>query len=474
MLPISLIQSLRGLPGFKEESFVQTHEAGSSLVSIRINDRKLPNIDQLMNREHPEGASNDFIPVISGPVPWSRHGYYLNSRPSFTFDPYFHAGAYYVQEASSMFIGQALSQSVDLSQDLTVLDLCAAPGGKSTLLQSMITPGSLLVSNEVIRQRANILEENLIKWGGSNVIVTNNDPKDFSRLEGFFDVMMVDAPCSGSGLFRRDEEAVKEWSEANVLLCSQRQQRILADAWPGLKQGGVLIYATCSFSKEEDEDIMDWILQNLEAEPVRLTLEEDWGITETISEGKGYGYRFWPDRVKGEGFFVSVFRKTDGAVFRSGNKKARLETAGQKEQEYIRPWLNDTATHHKIFKLSDLLFALPAKQENELAALLAASLYIRMSGCRLGKLAGKDLIPDHSLALSSLAHPGLVAITLKYEQAIQYLRKDEVQFKGDSFPDLPKGWALARYEGINLGWVKLLSNRLNNYYPKEWRILKKA
>ncbi len=474
MLPTDLITSLRGLPGFMEQDFLQTHEAAESPVSIRINPQKTGSDGQLSGRERPALSSHDFIPQVSGKVAWCRSGFYLDHRPSFTFDPLFHAGAYYVQEASSMFVEQALCQSIDLEKDIKVLDLCAAPGGKSTLLQSLITESSLLVSNEVIRQRAAILEENLIKWGGANVMVTNNDPKDFSRLENFFDVMVVDAPCSGSGLFRRDEEAVSEWSIANVLLCSQRQQRILADAWPCLKEGGVMIYATCSFSKEEDEDIMDWVMNNLDASPVRLSLDKEWGIVETVSEKQAYGYRFWPDRVKGEGFFVSVFRKNDGGVYRASSKRARIERAGSRETALIQPWLRNTGVSPTICKLSDLYFAIPESQEESLAAVLSASLYLRMSGCRLGKLAGTDLIPDHSLALSLLANPELVAITLKYEQAIQYLRKDEVQWNSEAFTNLPKGWALARYEGANLGWVKLLSNRLNNYYPKEWRILKKG
>src|SRR5436189_839521 len=206
-----------------------------------------------------------------------------------------------------MFLEQALKQTVDLSRLLKVLDLCAAPGGKSTHLLSLISNESLLVSNEVIRSRANILTDNIVKWGCSNVIVTNNDPRDFQRLENYFDVIVVDAPCSGSGLFRRDPEAIEEWSEQNVALCSQRQQRILADVLPTLKNGGVLIYSTCSYSREEDEEIYNWLRNELKVESLKLKVEENWNIIQ--SEG---GYRFWPDKVKGEGFFIACFRKTGG------------------------------------------------------------------------------------------------------------------------------------------------------------------
>src|ERR1044071_5586576 len=192
-------------------------------------------------------------------IPWTEYGHYLSQRPSFTFDPLFHAGCYYVQEASSMFLEQALKQTIDLSKPLRVLDLCAAPGGKSTHILSLISKDSLLVSNEVIRSRAKILKDNIVKWGYSNVVVTNNDPKDFQRLENHFDVIVVDAPCSGSGLFRREPEAIEEWSINNVQLCCQRQQRILADIIPALKGGGILIYSTCSYSPQEDEQIVQWM-----------------------------------------------------------------------------------------------------------------------------------------------------------------------------------------------------------------------
>ena len=206
-----------------------------------------------------------------------------------------------------MFLEQALKQTVDLSQPLKVLDLCAAPGGKSTHLLSLISKESLLVSNEVIRSRANILNDNIVKWGCSNVVVTNNDPKDFQRLENYFDVIVIDAPCSGSGLFRRDPEAIEEWSEQNVALCSQRQQRILADVLPALKNGGVLIYSTCSYSKEEDELICEWLKNELIINNEKLIISPEWNIVQ--SEG---GYRFWPDKVKGEGFFIACFRKNGG------------------------------------------------------------------------------------------------------------------------------------------------------------------
>ncbi len=229
--------SLEGIEGFDAGAFEQVHTSGKKVVSIRLNPMKLLPADRAGQSDQ-EGN----IPALAKrKIPWSSFGYYLEARPSFTFDPLFHAGLYYVQEASGMFLEQALRQTTDLSRPLKVLDLCAAPGGKSTLIQSLISAESLLVSNEVIRARAAILEENMVKWGAANLIITQNDPHDFQRMENYFDLLVVDAPCSGSGLFRREPEAIREWSVDNVRLCSQRQQRILADCWPALREGGVMV-----------------------------------------------------------------------------------------------------------------------------------------------------------------------------------------------------------------------------------------
>ena len=321
-LPYQLLESLGDVKGFSKEAFEKVHDSGEQITSIRINPSK-PNT-QLTNK-----PSNELTKI-----PWTEYGYYLDQRPSFTFDPLFHAGCYYVQEASSMFLEHALKQTVDLAKSIKVLDLCASPGGKSTHIQSLISKDSLLVSNEVIRSRANVLKDNIIKWGCENVVVTNNDPKDFARLENFFDVIVVDAPCSGSGLFRRDPEAITEWSENNVQLCSQRQQRILADVWPALKENGILIYSTCSYSKEEDEEIVKWVTDNFSAENRLLKVAEEWGIIESAG-----GYRFWPDRVRGEGFFLACFQKKEGESEEPFKMKNRPGYVSKKDMELIEKWV---------------------------------------------------------------------------------------------------------------------------------------
>ena len=214
--------------------------------------------------------------VEGEPIPWASSGVYLKNRPTFTFDPLFHAGCYYVQEASSMFVERVLQAYV--KEPVVMLDLCAAPGGKSTLCRSVLPEGSLLIANEVMRNRSQILAENLIKWGHPEVIVTNNDPADFTDLTHLFDVILTDVPCSGEGMFRKDQVAVDEWSLENVDVCWKRQRRILTDIWPALKPGGLLIYSTCTFNREEDEDNVAWIAKELGAEILPVPMEEGWGI----------------------------------------------------------------------------------------------------------------------------------------------------------------------------------------------------
>ncbi len=264
-LPEALINSLSKLDHFDPKAFLDAHKSGDLLVSVHMN----PDKPILKNGNWPPEITDPPF-QISAPVAWAPDAWYLQARPSFTLDPLFHAGAYYVQEASGLFLAFAFRQITDLSKKLRVLDLCAAPGGKSTLIQSLISPDSLLVSNEMIKSRVSVLYQNMTKWGRANGFTSNNDPAHFKKLSGYFDIVLVDAPCSGSGLFRKDPEAVLAWSPETVKLCSQRQQRILSDAWDCLKEDGLLIYSTCSYSKEENEDILDFIFQQYECQSVRL------------------------------------------------------------------------------------------------------------------------------------------------------------------------------------------------------------
>lgn len=449
-LPENLLDALENVDGFEREGFIKVHESGKQITSVRVN----PNKFSIHNSQF----------SIDEKIPWSQYGFYLKERPSFTFDPFFHAGCYYVQEASGMFLEQAFKQLVDLSRPLKVLDLCAAPGGKSTHIQSLISSESLLVSNEIIKSRSHILVDNIIKWGSSNVIVTNNDPAAFKNIEGHFDVMIVDAPCSGSGLFRKDEDVIDEWSLNNVQLCSQRQQRILADALPALKEGGILIYSTCSYSKEEDEDIADWLVEEFEMENLELKIENEWRIVESMSpQAKSKGYRFYPDKVKGEGFFLSCFRKT-GETSQRKYKSVRLKKASAKEREIVQLWLKQTDC--EIIKDKNFLFALPASLVND-HSIISHVLNVQYNGVGLGQIRKEKLVPEHSLALSTFISHDIPFNELSYEEAIKYLQRQDLNFNSSG-----KGWQLVRYKGYNLGWVNILPNRINNYYPKELRILK--
>lgn len=448
MLPPSLLESLTGIQGFDRNAFEATHEPGNQVTSIRLNPFK-------HFAGHPGWQPES--------VPWCPYGRYLSERPSFTLDPLFHAGAYYVQEASSMFLWHVLSETTEKDSAYKVLDLCAAPGGKSTLLASYFTSG-LIVANEVIKPRASVLVENLVKWGTGNVIVTNNDPAHFQSLPGYFDVMVIDAPCSGSGLFRKDPAAINEWSEDNVQLCSQRQQRILADALPALKENGILIYATCSYSPDEDENIADWLVAEMDMESMPVPTPAEWGITETHSPIKNAaGYRFYPDKTKGEGFFLSVFIK------RSGNDTVRLKEqalsfATRTEAAQIAGFI-PLPDEHSLFKQADAIRTIRQEWAQSLQQ-IASCLYIKKAGIEIGAIKGKDVIPSHELAMSLLPLDGFAAIDVSKEEALQYLRRQDLSLSA------PTGWSLLRFDHLPLGWVKMLPNRVNNYYPAEWRILK--
>jgi NOL1/NOP2/sun family putative RNA methylase len=462
-LPQSFLQSLENVEGFDLNAFAAVHEEAKSLTSVRFNPNKKIDVQ-------------DSVLQIESKIPWSTHGYYLKERPSFTKDPLFHAGAYYVQEASSMFLEQALQQTVDLNNSIKVLDLCAAPGGKSTLIQSLISKDSLLISNEVIKTRVNVLTENITKWGAANVVVTNNDPRDFQRLDSYFDVIVVDAPCSGSGLFRKDPDAINEWSLGNVVLCSQRQQRILADVKEALKQDGILIYSTCSYSTAENEDIANWLITENGFESIQLQINPEWNIVETITkETSAYGYRFYPDKVNGEGFFIAAFKKTNKTNKTNTTINHKPQTTNHKQtnkqpqtpnaKQEITNWLSSKDL--SVFPWKDDILAFPEKLLNEIP-ILQSALYIKKAGVNMGSLIRNELIPSHELAMSSMINAEMAAVDLELNKALQYLRLESVEKDFDGL-----GWMLMKYGGLPLGFIKALPNRINNYYPREWRILNK-
>jgi 16S rRNA C967 or C1407 C5-methylase (RsmB/RsmF family)/NOL1/NOP2/fmu family ribosome biogenesis protein len=443
-LPEEFEQAMQGKLGAEFPEFLDSLQHPSP-TSIRINPKK-----------------NAALPV-SETVPWTSFGKYLDVRPIFTLDPLFHAGTYYVQEASSMFLEQAIRQTTDLSLALNVLDLCAAPGGKSTHMLSLLSENSLLVSNEVIRPRASILAENIQKWGYPNCIVTNNDPKDFEELTSFFDMIVVDAPCSGEGLFRKDAKAMEEWSPQNVALCSSRQKRILADVWPALKENGILIYCTCTYNEAENEENLFWLQQQNDVEFLSLQLQPEWNIEE-IHKGKIAGYRFFPHRVKGEGFFISVIRKKEAKQSIRMKTKNKLMFASKKLAESVTPWIRSAAAFG-ILQHQDDLYFLPEEKLTD-ADVLYQHLRIVDSGTTVAAIKQNKLIPAHALAMSVyLEQEAFPPVEVSYDSAIRYLRKDSGPLDA-----LEKGFHLVRFERTPLGWINNLGNRYNNLYPQEWRI----
>lgn len=448
-LPNELISRLREENNFDHEAFVNTHEEGERITSIRINPRKsAPLNTKLINS-----------------VTWCAHAFYLDERPVFTLDPFYHAGCYYVQEASSMFLGHIIRSLGMENADLRALDLCAAPGGKSTLMSAYLGEDSLLVTNEVIKSRVGILQDNMNRWGMHNVVVTNNDPSSFARLPGYFDLMVVDAPCSGSGMFRKDPDAIDEWSLANVKLCSDRQKRILGESLATLATNGHLVYSTCSYSKEENEEILDWIIQEYGFSSVELSLDSEWGVQHTLSAAHAAnGYRFYPHNVQGEGFFVGVLKKTEHQDTFS-RKKAKPEKSAVPKQ-VLTEWLAPETAFH-AFMHGDDIHIFPKRYEEDLKWLQRV-LYIRNAGTNMGKWTGRELLPSHELALSVFVKDDIKAQEVSLSVAQEFLRKENLDH--ESFANAGAGWCLVRYLGVNLGWVKVLPNRINNYYPKESRI----
>lgn len=429
--------------GVEWAEFAEAHNEPSP-TSIRINPKKYVG-DNTFER-----------------IPWTDWGYYLNERPLFTGDPLFHAGTYYVQEASSMFLEQALKEHLTLSPHLRVLDLCAAPGGKSTHLLSMLDRSSLLVSNEVIRSRVSVLSENIQKWGYPNAVVTHNDPADFSSLNSMFDVIVIDAPCSGEGLFRKDPGARNEWSEDNVAVCAQRQRRIIDDVWPALKENGLLVYSTCTYNEKEDEETLKWIAGSHNVEFVKINVN-DWDIDEISGDGI-YAYRFYPHRIKGEGFFLSVMRKTDPEMpFNIKPSKTAFGAPERRVQEQLLSWIENP--HERIIQRNDLVQVIPEAHANTIH-FLAQRLRVAYSGTFVATVKHNKLVPEHALALSTLLKRGAFHETpLTEKQAIQYLRKETLDVVTDR-----KGFSLATYNGVPIGWMNLLGGRINNLYPQEWRI----
>ena len=418
-LPKEFEEYTRSLMGEELYSKLISGLAATPPVSIRLNPFKVAKDAYLEDEEQLNGLQLT-------PVPWAKDGYLLSERPSFTLDPLFHAGAYYVQEASSMFLDFIIRQLI--KEPVTMLGLCAAPGGKTTCAMAALPEGSILYSNEPIRTRANILAENVMKFGHPDIIVTNNYAKDYAKAKKTFDVILTDVPCSGEGMFRKDPNAINEWSTSNVDSCWKIQRSIVEDIWQCLKPGGILIYSTCTFNAHEDEENVQWIIDNLGADPIALEgVKEEWNITGAL-KGNLPVYRFIPGKTKGEGLFMAVMRKkgepTQGSTPTILKKEGKISMK-EKGLKVITHGIN------------------PPTQK------------------------GKKTIPDISLALSiNQKENDYPHIDVDRQTAINYLRREAITLPANT----PRGIVTITYKGLGLGFANNIGNRANNLYPQEWRI----
>ncbi len=404
----------------------------------------------------------------SEPIPWSQDGRYLAQRPQFTLDPEFHAGAYYVQEASSQFVGWLLSKSRD-AQGLRVLDTCAAPGGKSTLYASLVGEDGLVVANEIDRKRASILVDNVKKWGLGNIAVTTTKTESFAAVKGWFDVVAVDAPCSGEGMFRKDHGAREEWSPAGVASCSQMQIDILKNVWDSLRAGGLLIYSTCTFNRTENEELLEQFAQWADCEleqSEHISLGDDWGV-ERGSVGAFQTFRFYPHRAKGEGFFAAVAQKSEDVRLKCQlprSKRSPLEDISRAEQKEVLSWCAEPELMH-CAKIADNFYTY-RKSTYSAVRELAGALPVIYSGTLMGQIFKGQLKPDPATAFWCGLRLGVVPEReLDREQALSYLRRQEID------PMLfEQGVNLVTYNNMALGYVKRIGARINNLYPNSLRI----
>jgi 16S rRNA C967 or C1407 C5-methylase (RsmB/RsmF family)/NOL1/NOP2/fmu family ribosome biogenesis protein len=391
-------------------------------------------------------------------VPWCKSGIYLDRRPLFTLDPLFHAGSYYVQEAASMFVEQCANTAKQYGNIDCIMDLCAAPGGKATHLISLF-PDSLLVCNEVIRSRAAILEENLAKWGGANTMITSCDSSAFRKLNHFFDFILVDAPCSGEGMFRKEPSALKDWSPDNVRRCAARQLRIVQDVWDSLKPGGFMLYGTCTYNVEENENIVSFIVENLGAESIPVDISQYKGISPSVKRSI-HACHFFPHKTKSEGLFLSLIRK---------NGELKPNNARKPKQSCKIPELNSWLRQSEMFvytSRNDRIYMLPEKIAADVEF---AGKHIRTlsSGTEICTVKGKELIPSFDFAHSAIINTNSFTVQdIDKISALKFLKKETLSAPSGT----SRGYVLLTYQNVPLGWVKNIGSRCNNMLPQNRKI----
>lgn len=443
-LPDSFVQMIEGLVPAEAQPLLHAISTTAASVSVRVNVQRGAAV--------PQGAQR---------VPWCPAGFYLQQRQPFTFDTDWHAGRYYVQDASSMFIGHVITSLVH--GPVRYLDLCAAPGGKATAALTALPAGSLLVANEVVPARARALVDNVMRWGNPHAVVASSQPAQWGqKMRHFFDVVAADVPCSGEGMMRKDDEAVAQWSAALVEQCAARQQSIVSDVWPALRPGGLFIYSTCTYNRRENEDMVQWLIDRLGAEPVTVPVHDEWSIHPAI-DAHFPAYRFMPHRTPGEGLFMAVLRKPDERMATSLPRKVKTGREGIVPAA-VKSWLSDDVPM-VLSEQAGTVVAVPRAHEGAVAT-LRQDVNVIHAGVALATVKGKSCVPHHALALSMALRPGaFAAAEVDYRTAMAYLRGETITV------DAPRGPVLVTRRGAALGWVNNLGNRANNLYPKGLRVL---
>ena len=496
MIPQAFQQQMCALLGDAEAGALCTAlSSGNTPTSIRTNPFKPLKDGECLFApvDNGELLSDIAVPPTLRPVPWCSSGSYLSERPTFAHDPLWHAGAYYVQEAASMFIAQAYKVIESTHADeatkgnpLKMLDLCAAPGGKSTLWRSLLPDDALLVANEPIRQRAQVLAENLTKWGHPHTFVTQAFPDVFTSLEETFDIIATDVPCSGEGMFRKDEQAREEWSLAAVISCAERQRDILTAVWPALKEGGFCVYSTCTFNREENEDLVAWACDTLGAELVEIPTDPAWNIAGDTTGRNLPVYHFFPHRTEGEGLFLALLRKKTqdvgesllgGDTFLSSKwEKTQGSRAAKGKKRGNTPSAKPNATLlSRLHNAEDFTFQ--CSEAGVWTAVPTAFVGIReqlaqvapllIGGIEIAEEKGKKLVPQHALAMSiSTSDTAFPRVEISSELALAYLHREAITLPLEA----PRGYVVLTYRGIALGFANNLGNRANNLYPNEWRL----
>ena len=452
-LPVAFEERMRKQLGEEEAERLFEALNGESPVAIRLNPMKCGDSGVWSNGEQ---------------VGWSRYGRKLKERPLFTLDTAFHAGAYYVQEAASQFIDYLLSK--EEWQGKRVLDMCAAPGGKTTIYSTAVGESGLVVANEYVRSRANVLADNVRKWGMGNVLVTNNSPEHLAQFEGWFDVVAVDAPCSGEGMFRKEEVAREDWSNEAVKMCVARQLSIVREAWQSLRDGGLFIYSTCTFNDEEDEGVLRNFIEergDVFVPSERVDTDDAWGVVRG-EVGPFQTFRFFPHKCDSEGLFVAVARKAEDTTQRTPKaRKKVMQEVDKNSRKELMQWLQSPDKY--IFAtVADTVYAYRAEQFKAVQA-LSESLTAIYSGVAMGQIFKGKLKPDWALSQYVGLERGAVAVEeLDEERALDYLRKRDI-----SVGEMREGINLLTHNGLSLGFAKRVGTRCNNLYPNSLKILNK-